>query len=109
VDVVRAAEGGPRAEVGEPDLDRAAVEVAERPGGVPKEGTDRDVEEAATRMVGDAAEEVRPQHRGQERPVAAGRLPLDAAMSRLRARAIALVDPRHELVAEVGVVAAGRR
>ncbi len=59
-------------------------------------------------MRREAAEEVGAQHRRHHRAVAARRLALDAAVPGFGERAVTPVDPRDELVAEVGVVAPDR-
>src|ERR671927_460610 len=53
----------------------------------------------------ECAEAVGPEHRRHHRPVAAARLAHDPAVRRLGERAIALVDERDDLVAEVAAVA----
>jgi hypothetical protein len=67
------------------------------------------LEERVARVRGEAAEEVRAEHRRDHRPVAAGGLAGDAAVLRNRQGAIALVHPRDDLVAEICVVAARSR
>ena len=84
-------------------FDRAVVAFAQAAGGDAEEGADRDLEEAAAGVAREAAEEVGPEHRRDGRAVAAARLAADAAEP---VRLVALVDERHDLVAEVGVVAA---
>ena len=94
---------GPRAELLEEALDRAVVAVAQSPRGDAEERPDRDLEEAAARVAREAAEEVGTEHRRHGRAVAAARLAAHAAQP---VRLVALVHERHDLVAEVGVVAA---
>ena len=91
------------AELVEEPLDRAAVGVAQPPRRDPEERPDRDLEEPAARMAGEALEEIGPEHRRHRRALAAARLAGDAAVA---VRLVALVDERDDLVAEVGVVAA---
>ena len=54
----------------------------------------------------ETAEEVGPEHRRDERPEAAARLPRDAAVLRRVEGAVALVDEWHDLAADVRVVVA---
>ena len=56
-----------------------------------------------------AAEQVRPEHRRDHRPVAAAALAGDPAMLAGRERSEPPVDPGHDLVAQVRVIAAGPR
>jgi hypothetical protein len=60
-------------------------------------------------VAGEAAEEVRPQHRRDHRAEPAAGLARDAAVLRRGQRAVAGVDEGHDLVADVGVVPAGAR
>jgi hypothetical protein len=55
----------------------------------------------------ETAEEVGPEHRCDQRAEASARLPRHAAVFGRGERAIAVVDERHDLVAEVRVVAPG--
>ena len=64
---------------------------------------------AVGRMRRDRVEEIRPRERRHQRAVAARRLPLQRAPARLGQRREALVDERHDLVAEVGAVAPDAR
>ena len=60
-------------------------------------------------MRGEAAPEVGAEHRRHHRAVPAARLAGDRAVLALGERAVAAVDPGHDLVAEVRVVVAGPR
>ena len=60
-------------------------------------------------MRREPAPEVRAEHRRHHGAVAAARLARDAAVLARGHRSVARVHPRHHLIAEVGVVAAGAR
>src|SRR5918994_6493530 len=72
-------------------------------GAGPEERPDRDLEEPAAGVARESVEEVGPEHRRDHRSIAAARLAGDAAEA---VRVVAFVDEGHDLVAEVGVVAA---
>src|SRR5438094_8800440 len=65
------------------------------------------LEEGVAGMRRQPGEQVRAQHRGHHRAVAATRLTDDAAVTRLWQRAVVTIDPGHDLIAQVGVVLAG--
>src|SRR5688572_5889008 len=94
------------AELVEEALDRAAVGVAEPPRCEPEERPDRHLEEAAARVAREALEEVWSQHRRHRSALAAAGLADDAAKA---VRLVALVYERHDLAADVRVVAAAPR
>ena len=60
-------------------------------------------------MRGEAAEDIRAEHRRDHRPVAAGGLPGDPAVLGCGQGAVALVHPGDDLVAEIGVILARSR
>ena len=66
-----------------------------------------ELEERVAGVGGKTAKYVRPQHRGDHRPVTTAGLAHDAAMPGFGHRAVMPVDPGHDLVAQVTVIAPG--
>ena len=86
----------------------AAVVVAERSGDLAELGQVAVLEQRVAGMRREPAPEIGAQHRRHHRAVAAARLARDRAVLALGDRPVAAVHPGHDLVAEVGVVVAGR-
>ena len=91
------------AQLVEEALDRAVVAVPQAPSGDAEERSDRDLEQPAAGVTGEALEEIGPEHRRHRRSLAAARLAGDTAIA---VGLVALVDERDDLVADVRVVAA---
>ena len=91
----------------EEDVVGGLVAVAQRPDRRGDAGRHRELEQRVAGVGGEGREDVGPHHRHDHRPVAARRLAGDPAVVAVGGRRVALVDERHDLVAEVGLVVAG--
>ncbi len=92
-----------------PEPLEGAVVVAQGADGLAEVRDVAELVEGVAGVAGQAAEQVRAQHRRDHRAEAAAGLARDAAVRGRGQRAVAGVDERHHLVAEVGVVRAGAR
>ncbi len=101
-------ESGPRGEVRPPAPDVGVV-AAQVPGRLAELLDVARLVQRVARVRGQRAEQVRPQHRRDHRAEPAAGLAHDRAVRRAGQRAVPGVDPGHDLVAQVGVVAAGPR
>ena len=99
----------PRPEVFPESFVRAVVVVPQRPRHQTELGEVGVLEQRVARMGRQAAPEVRTEHRRNHGSVPAARLAADRAVFGSGERAMAGIHPRHELVAEIGVVVAGPR
>ena len=91
----------------EEDVVGGLVAIAERPDRGGDARRHRELEQRVAGVGREGREDVRAHHRHDHRPVAARRLAGDRAMVAVRRGRVALVDERHDLLAEVGLVAAG--
>ena len=107
--VVLAAHRRAGAEVLPEPLVRAVVAVAQRAHDLGELGDVAVLVQRVAGVAGEPTEEVGTQHRRDEGTEAAARLAGDAAVLWRRQRAVARVDERDDLVAQIAVVAAGRR
>ena len=107
--VARTREGRAASEVRPPALERPVVPVAQEPGPPREHRAVAGLEQGIPCVRRESAEQVRPEHRRDHRPVAATRLPGDPPVIALGQGPVATVDERHDLLAQVGVVATGGR
>ena len=98
----------PSLELLPPLLDRPVV-VPQGPDGLGELGYIAVLVEGVAGVRGQAAEQIGPEHRRDHGPEAAARLALDAPMAAVSQRAVASVDERDDVLAEIGVVATRSR